>query len=284
MKAPIFLIGAARSGTTVIGDLLGSHPDVAYWIEPKYVWRHGRAGAVDDARGPDEATPAVAAYIRAAFERHAQARGKPRFMEKTPSNCFRVAFMHRVFPDARFVHVQRDGRDAAASALARWRSPPDDQAIWRRIRNWEIPLGALHHYLPDIVREALLRRLQPGRGHFWGPRYPGWREERRRLETPTLCARQWVASATHATRDLAAVPAAQVHAFRYEDFVRDPATVLRGVLQFCGLAVDDALLERARREVRPDRVGAFQRLTAAERAAIEQECLPAMRQLGLPTG
>lgn len=277
---PLFLIGAARSGTTLLGDILGQHPELAYWVEPKYVWRHGRPGGRDDVRSADEATPGVSRHIRQQFERYSKKAMRDRFLEKTPSNCFRVAFMHRAFPEALFLHVLRDGRDAAASALQRWRSKPDDGALWRRIRQWEVPLTELHHYVPDFLREALLRRLQPARGHVWGPRYPGLLEAAANTSPVELCAHQWVESTRCAMRELAQLPPAQVFSFRYEDFVADPGCWLPRILGFAGLPSSEAVAAAASM-THADSIGAFRRLPEPERKLIEAICLPAMRELGL---
>ena len=132
LDRPIVILGAARSGTTLTGEILGRHPDVAYWIEPKYVWRYGRPLARDDIRTAAEATLRVRHYIRRAFNQYTERRGKSRFMEKTPSNCFRLPFVHAVLPNARFLHIVRDGRDVARSAVKKWTTRPNPSAIRRR--------------------------------------------------------------------------------------------------------------------------------------------------------
>jgi hypothetical protein len=278
MDRPIFLIGAARSGTTIIAETLAHHPDVAFWNEPKYVWRHGGHGARDDVRRPEEATPEVAAWIRERFAAYAHDARRPRFMEKTPTNCFRVGFMARVFPEGLFLHVLRNGRVVAASALNRWRSSPDDAAIARRLRKFEIPVSALHHYVPDILREGLMRRLVPKRGYVWGPRYPGLLEEFGHVDTATLCARQWLHSVNAATRELAQLPRERVLTFRYEDMVAAPTETLERICAFAGLP-PSAEVARAAGAIKPDREGGWSRLEKAEQDAIAAVCDPLMREL-----
>ena len=38
-RRPVVILGAARSGTTLLGELLSRVPEVAYWVEPKSLWR-----------------------------------------------------------------------------------------------------------------------------------------------------------------------------------------------------------------------------------------------------
>lgn len=282
LDRPLFLVGAARSGTKYITATLALHEQVAFWDEPKYVWRHGRARASDDYRPASDATPVVSDYIHRSFERYVRRHGASRFLEKTPSNCFRVSFMHQVFPDGLFLHLVRDGRDVAVSALNRWRSSPDDRAIWRRLRNLEIPILELLAYAPDIAREALLRRLQPDRGHVWGPRYPGMLEEIAQLDTASACARQWVESERAARTQLAGIPAEQVLAFRYEEFLLRPRHTIQRIFDFAGLTPSDRVNHAASATVTPERIGGSRhQLPAEDLAKIEAICAPAMREFGI---
>jgi hypothetical protein len=62
------------------------------------------------------ATEPVRAHIRRKFNQMRIAQGKPRFCEKTPANEMRLPFVLEVFPDAKLIHVVRDGRQVAVSA------------------------------------------------------------------------------------------------------------------------------------------------------------------------
>jgi hypothetical protein len=56
--------------------------------------------------------------IAAVFEAYAAERGKPRWGDKTPLYMQHLPLLERLFPVARFVHLIRDGRDAALSFLS----------------------------------------------------------------------------------------------------------------------------------------------------------------------
>jgi hypothetical protein len=55
--------------------------------------------------------------IAAIFETYAERQGKPRWGDKTPLYMQQLPLLERVFPDAIWVHLVRDGRDAALSFL-----------------------------------------------------------------------------------------------------------------------------------------------------------------------
>jgi hypothetical protein len=69
------------------------------------------------------ASPTAADGIRAIYESYADARGKARYGDKTPSYMQELDLLERVFPDAQHVHLVRDGRDTALSFIAMRRRP-----------------------------------------------------------------------------------------------------------------------------------------------------------------
>ena len=112
-------------------------PDESYFV-PQLARRHrGRvdpASFLDDLRrlptlvewqlSPDAILPRLrpgmtsGAAIAAVFEAYAAARGKQRWGDKTPLYMQHLPLLERLFPDAAYVHLVRDGRDAAVSFLA----------------------------------------------------------------------------------------------------------------------------------------------------------------------
>lgn len=142
MNEPVVVLGVSRSGTTLLKQMLDRHPELAIPTESYFLpqlWdRHGErpdraAFLADLARLPrlrdwgitaadvDERLPqdpGFAEAIQAVYRAYADARGKPRFGDKTPSYMQRLDVLERAFPGARYLHLVRDGRDAALSFLA----------------------------------------------------------------------------------------------------------------------------------------------------------------------
>jgi Sulfotransferase family len=84
----------------------------------------------------------IARAIAAIYEVHAEEQGKQRWGDKTPMYMRHLSLLRRLFPDALYVHLIRDGRDAALSFLAMpegvafetWahpRSVADFACVWR---------------------------------------------------------------------------------------------------------------------------------------------------------
>lgn len=103
MASPIVIIGMSRSGTTLVGRLLESQPGVHLETEPHMVWKAGSFAHIADDRVEDDTR--AAAWIRHTL---LSAAATKTLVEKSPVNCLRPDLVHRVFPDARIVYVERD--------------------------------------------------------------------------------------------------------------------------------------------------------------------------------
>jgi hypothetical protein len=133
-------VGSARSGTTLLRLMLNAHADVAVPPESRFVvelWTgaervlvadllaklaaHPRFEAWDlpiemvehELHGIDEAP--YAAAIEAAYRAYARVNGKTRWGDKTPRYVEQIPLLARLWPESRFVHLVRDGRNVALS-------------------------------------------------------------------------------------------------------------------------------------------------------------------------
>lgn len=111
------IIGCARSGTSILGELLASHPQVAYLFEANKIWESVGPSADGSHRLlADRATPDVCRRLRRELRRHVRP-GTAIVVEKCPRNALRIPFLRAVFPQAKLIHIIRDGRDAACSLV-----------------------------------------------------------------------------------------------------------------------------------------------------------------------
>ena len=74
--------------------------------------------SLDDVRSRLRPEMTLGQAIGAVYETYAAAHGKSRWGDKTPMYMQRLPLLERLFPDARYVHLVRDGRDTAVSFLA----------------------------------------------------------------------------------------------------------------------------------------------------------------------
>ena len=158
MGPPIFIIGNARSGTTLLRLMMTCHKNIlippecsfAVWWREKYgpwsgggpvtdtylaafvndlmssrkfeTWQLGREQLMESlrARRPSSYPEAVSAI----YQCFGAARGRSfgRWGDKNNVHLHHIAELHEMFPTARFVHIIRDGRNVACSYLALHRS------------------------------------------------------------------------------------------------------------------------------------------------------------------
>lgn len=120
----IFIGGTPRSGTTLVRRILDRHPAFCCGPETGILLPGGMridqvasayAWPADDLRALMAASDSQGAFVDAFAARYRQRRDRPRWAEKTPLNvtCFDWALER--FPEARAVHVIRDGRDVVCS-------------------------------------------------------------------------------------------------------------------------------------------------------------------------
>ena len=183
VKNPIFIVGAPRSGTGIFYRTMANHPDLA-WIsnitkkfpsslfltriimlfrddhrptEANNVWQKFTSGK-DESLGRDDVTPAVRQFFHRIVRINLRLFNKPRFLNKCPGNSVRVEFLKEIFPDARFIHLIRDGRAASYS----------------------------------IMRSRLKHS-----GAYWSVKPPGWQDLMQR-PLVEACALQWKMVVEHA--------------------------------------------------------------------------------------
>lgn len=215
---PIFVVGAPRSGTTLLQLILNAHPDVAIHGEihffdailqlkaeipafedqenlRSFFEQLGRANALRYIPGFEQrlmtvqkrleqsASPSYELFFRLLMEVFAEESGAGRCGEKTPQNIRYLPELVEVFPRAKIVHIVRDPRDVVASLLTMPWAP--DSVLLNSLK-WKIDML----YMRDF--------LQTG---------------------------------------------GMVHEFHYEDLVAEPEPTLHALCHFIGIDWHPAMLE-----------------------------------------
>ena len=115
------IIGTPRSGTSILGRVLDQHPLISTWVEPYYIWDHHFRDAPNDVLTADQATVDVQIWIRKAFRRYLKMCRVEKVVDKSPRNCLKLPFVRKIFPEAWYIFILRDGRDTILSILSQWK-------------------------------------------------------------------------------------------------------------------------------------------------------------------
>jgi hypothetical protein len=221
----VFIVGCARSGTTLLQRVVDAHPRIAitpelHWItdsfrDRKWLGRHGRvtseqvATLVEHKRfrqfefTPEQfhglLDPGEPASYRRFLERlfglYARLKGKGLVGNKTPAYVKRIPTLHSTWPEARFVHLIRDGRDVCLSVL-----------------NWD------HAY------------KTAGRYSMWA------------VDPVTTTALWWERKVRLGRQGKQRLGPGQYYEMRYEELVSDPDDACALLCKFLGLPYDAAML------------------------------------------
>jgi hypothetical protein len=231
LTRPVFVIGCGRSGTTVMGEMLSKHPALAYLFEPRDIWSYEPRTDIWSERaeqlggrlelGADDVRPETTAKIAKAFAAELWLQRGTILVEKLPINSFRIAYIHAMFPDARFILMLRHGLEVARSIA---KLAP--RGLWFGHEDYKWRL------LSDLARTNGDRRLVE------------------------LCTSdelrgllEWRMSVLAARTALERLPRGRWIEIRYEDLVAEPLAVCGQLEAFLGVPPSEAMRRFASAEL-----------------------------------
>lgn len=236
LDRPIFIVSAPRSGSTLLFETLSQFPELWSTGEENHELVENIPGLHPQDNGfasncltAAQATTENRLAILRAFTSKLQNRQQQyyldlppdtrprtlRFLEKTPKNALRIPYFKALFPDALFIYLQRDFKDNVSSLIDGWRSQ-------RFIA---------YKNLPDLAR------------HWSFLLIPGW-QQLCDASIAEIATQQWRVSNQIIQNDLANLPAQDWLSVDYQDLITQPATVVRAIQDFAGLAWDDKIQAR----------------------------------------
>ena len=240
---PIFIVGLGRSGSTVLFDLVASHPDLIRtrgypdgedhdgWIKHgKCIMSgignnsHSRYGSGINGGSPclhmtvDDATEAVVEGMNRYYSNEVlDGDHSKRVINKNPHLTNKLNYLLKIFPDAKILHIIRDCQPVVASWLAAFDDHP-----------------TLMAYLPSHERFPCMwimsRPTDPGSVEMFKSRsdfYPS--------ESADLFINLWI-KGNRGVIDQMIGRESQLMTVRYEDLIQEPSKILSGIGQFCELS------------------------------------------------
>jgi hypothetical protein len=265
-----FIAGEMRSGTSWLRRTLSAHPEIVCGHEGSFFGRDYDREEIPVYTGPVSSfTRALAVseelkvwhelawnqwtdsyeedlhnLMRLSIDyflaKEVARTGKRIVGDKSPQHTANLDEIHKIYPNARVIHIVRDGRDVAVSAMHHW---------WRLAKD---RAGGFFELTPEEleIRDAYLKDregfLASGRSIFTEERLG-------------QLARRWSYRVGKAHRDGTALYGERYLEVRYEDLLRDPLTNLRRVLELLRARRGDPIIERC------IRAGNFERASNRQR-------------------
>lgn len=246
----IFIIGPARSGTTLLGNLFKSFESIHYEEEPNIVWRYGNAKNDNDKLTRNNANMIAKRTIPAYFERRLEKSGKSILVEKTPANCLRIEFVRELFPDAYFIFLFRKPEDILKSVLLKWLSNVDRNYLYvnkgiskykllaQTKKLFSIRISELIYYIPTIMN-AILAHLGIRKSNLWGPVIPGMRQLSKQYSLPEIAAIQLKYCLNEMEEYLSASKDDRVIRVSYEELIKDPKETFLKMSDKLGMDINE---------------------------------------------
>jgi tetratricopeptide (TPR) repeat protein len=210
-RDPIFIVGLPRSGSTLLEQILASHPDVDGTQElhdiPRIV---SELQGLGPNRGPARYPDLLPGLDPLLFERlgrryvdetRVYRRGRPRFVDKMPNNFWHVGLIHLTLPNARIIDIRREPMACCVSNLKQLFARGQEfcygieeiaryyRAYLELMRHWNrvLPGRVLRVSYEDLVEDlgASVRQILAHCGLEFDPACLEFHRSRRAINTPS---------------------------------------------------------------------------------------------------
>jgi LPS sulfotransferase NodH len=291
-----FIIGSPRSGTTILENILNSHPEIEEWYEPYYIWEKYFHPQESDIWQDEFLNEKVKRAIQKEFSIFIKKSKKRIVLDKSPGHSFNIRIIHNIFPEAKWIHILRDGRDVTLSIMKEW----DKRALiahkrdfrgllqvavtmLQRQRYWRYRFMALHYELRSNMSFNPLKYLNKSKWDGkagWGPRFIGWNEYLHTHSPLEFHAMQWVTSVEAVQDSWHILPEEDKVEIRYEDLLLFPEETLTKILDILEVDMPFNYLDRIPR-LKSDNFHRWQKeFTPEQLRKIKPILSPLLKDLG----
>jgi hypothetical protein len=236
----LVIIGAPRSGTNILRDVLTGLPEFSTWPcdEINFVWKHGNISHPYDDLPAEAAGEQTRRFVRKQFKKLSRRTNARYVVEKTCANSLRLDYVDRIVPEAHYVLLVREGQDLNK---ARYIAPSDFLAVlWQTVQK----------------RLGGSARKEGAAWTSWGPvtaEIEGFIANGRSI--PEISALQWAQCVSSSLRFFEQLDHERWVVVSYEDFVHHPEEEVKRILKMLGTSARDAVLTAACKKVDAGRVG-----------------------------
>ena len=246
VKKPIFIIGTGRSGTTILGVILSMHKKVGFLNEPKALWssicpyediigsysndeaKYRLLAADVDEKMITAAHKLYGAYLSITFNNTV--------VDKYPELIFRIPFIKKIFPDAKFIFIVRNGWDTCYS-INRW-SERHNEIKQKNIQNW---WGINFRKWNLLVNQIILNDNKLNKILI------PFIEEKDPFNMAII---EWIATMNEGLEQIKNYPDS-IKIIKFEELTQYPCQTILEIFDFCDLMKDSKVLHFAQSVLSP---------------------------------
>jgi len=287
ISKPVFILSAPRSGSTHLYEILRRCNSVislnqendAFWWS---MFPYSRLDLPNDYISATEIDMEFSLRIREALSLHVIHKlynrnfseflkfrfsgRKPAYLEKTVANCFHLDALAKLFPEAKFIHLVRDGRATISSMIEGWRSG-----------------RFMKKLLPFPDNSSI---------DYWTyPVPPGW-ENMVHAKLNEICAWSWLQHNNYVLEFFERNPALRKDLFRisYEELIEKPDAKIDSLIRFCDFNKSSSVAsylqanQSSRTTISEPDPMKWKSTNVDEILEIEDSIAPMMSRLGYPDG
>ncbi|MCF8318709.1 MAG: sulfotransferase [Sphingobacteriaceae bacterium] len=239
VKSPIYIIGIGRSGTTILGKVLSMHPQIGYLNEPKAIWasvlhNEDLIGSYHLNKLPkyhldqNDISDTQANQFHKLYGAFQWITQSNRVLDKYPELVFRIPAILKIFPDAKFIFLIRNGNDTCKSIdqwsqkLGKINANTKDDWWGRNDRKWEILKSEI------LQKDPYFKSLQSYLNNH--------------VTHSNKAALEWIATMRMGIKMKKQYPESILDV-KYEELTENADVTLTKMLRFCNLNIDQKMVE-----------------------------------------
>jgi hypothetical protein len=238
LDRPLFILGAGRSGTTVLGVTLSMHRDCGFLNEPKAIWHmihpnEDVGGSYSNTDvcyrlGESDATAEMIKTARKIYSGYLSIIFSKRLVDKYPELSFRVPYVKALFPNAKFIFLARNGWDTCAS-IENWSGSHSEIKSTKVSDWWGVNRQKWNLLLDQVI----------SKDPFFDAAFEDIKLFRRQTD---MAAVEWIATMREG-QQLIQRYRDSVYWVKYEDLTNHPKDTLDKLCKFCELSRDDIFMK-----------------------------------------
>lgn len=243
----------------MLGEQILSECEAIHYLgEINHIWKYSNVYRRDEELGLQHINRHNARFLKDYFQELLKEHPGKAILEKTPTNCLRIPFLHGMFPGAKYIFIYRNGYNAAYSISKEWNNTAttaiDSQELRRKsLKNRMIETIAVQlklnkrkytwmdmyeaPYYFTRLYQFVLRNLLPGKKVLWGPRIPGLKKMSKQYGLLDVSARQWSYCMEKVLTDAKQIDEDKKLVLYYEDLLQSPETEVLKIISFLHLEV-----------------------------------------------